>query len=115
MKLLYISGPFGHADPIHGIEANILRASEIALEAWRKGWAAICPHKNTAGFQHTDIPWETWMEGDIEMVKKCDAVLMIPGWEQSRGACLERDEARRAGVLVLDYRNGIPSPDWVLR
>lgn len=36
MKLLYISGPFGHADPIHGIEANILRASEIALEAWRR-------------------------------------------------------------------------------
>jgi len=117
MKLLYISGPFSDPDPIHGIERNITRASEIALEAWRKGWAVICPHKNTSGFQHTEIPWETWMEGDIEIVRRCDAILMIPGWLNSRGAMLERMEARNAGKLVpvYDRRSGIPFADEVLR
>jgi len=43
--VLYLAGPFGAPDPIHGIQRNILDASEIALKAWKKGWAVICPHK----------------------------------------------------------------------
>jgi hypothetical protein len=119
VKLLYLAGPFGapegDPDPLHTVNENITAASRIALEAARAGWMPVCPHKNSAGFEHTEIPAAFWYEGDIALMLRCDAVLMIPGWEQSRGACLERDEARRAGVLVLDYRNGIPSPDWVLR
>jgi hypothetical protein len=34
IKVLYISGPFSHPDPVHGIPKNILQASEAALLAW---------------------------------------------------------------------------------
>ena len=30
-RVLYISGPFSHPDPVHGIPKNILQASEAAL------------------------------------------------------------------------------------
>lgn len=33
LKVLYISGPFSHPDPVHGIPKNILLASEAALDA----------------------------------------------------------------------------------
>ena len=34
MKVLYISGPFSHPDPVHGIGRNILQASEeVSLHA----------------------------------------------------------------------------------
>ena len=42
-RVLYISGPFSHPDPVHGIPKNILLASEAALVAWRDGWATTLP------------------------------------------------------------------------
>lgn len=119
MPLLYIAGPYSDPDPIHGVEQNVSRASAIALEAWRAGWAVICPHKNTYPFHHAlDIPESTWLEGDIEMMLKCDAVMMIPGWDRSAGATNKMQTALFAGLLVLYYEeneNGFPSPAEVLR
>lgn len=110
MKLLYLSGPFSNDDYIHGIEQNILNASKIALECWRQGWAVICPHKNTSGFQYvTDIPYERWLEGDTLMLSKCDAILMLPGWQKSNGACTERALAINMNIPVYDYNlDGVP-------
>jgi len=117
MPLLYIAGPYSDPDPIHGVERNVSRASAIALEAWRAGWAAICPHKNTYPFHHCpDIPESTWLAGDIAMLKRCDAILMIPGWSNSKGAKNEAREAQKAGLKVIDYHlAGIPAPAEVLR
>ena len=104
MRLLYVSGPFSAADPLHGIERNILAASEAAIEGWRQGWAVICPHKNTSGYQHAaDIPYETWIEGDLEILRRCDAICMLPGWEQSNGARIELALAYDLGLGVLVY------------
>lgn len=108
--VLYLAGPFGNPDPIHGIQRNILTASEIALEAWGKGWAVICPHKNTADFQFaTGIPDETWTEGYLSILLRCDVVLMLPGWERSPGSVKERHFAIERGKKVHYYENeGIP-------
>jgi len=117
MKILYIAGPFsapeGDPDPLHTIEANILAASRIALEAARKGWMPVCPHKNTAGFQHClDIPVSHWYDGDIELMKRCDAVLLIPGWRESKGAAVERAVAIASGIPFSEYeRGGMPTPE----
>jgi nucleoside 2-deoxyribosyltransferase len=112
MKLLYLAGPFSHDDPIHGTERNILAASEIALEAWKRGWAAVCPHKNTQGFQHAGIPQEVWYKGDIALMLRCDAVLMLPKYWQSKGAQLELEAAKKAGMAVYFYEEfgEVPCP-----
>jgi len=108
--VLYLAGPFGNLDPIHGTQRNILTASEIALEAWKRGWAVICPHKNTADFQFaTGIPDETWTEGYLSILLRCDVVLMLPGWERSPGSVKERQFAIERGKRVHYYENeGIP-------
>lgn len=108
--VLYISGPYFSADHIHGTEGNILNASKIALEAWRKGWAVICPHKNTAGFHHaTEIPHQVWLDGDLAILLRCDAILMIPGYNRSTGARMELDVAETTGIPVYYYeKNGVP-------
>jgi len=117
MPLLYIAGPYSSPDPIHGVEQNVSRASAIALEAWRAGWAVICPHKNTYPFHHcADIPESVWLAGDIAMLVKCDAILMIPGWFHSAGARGEYEFALANGLGVFDYSDiGVPSPAEVLR
>jgi len=116
MKLLYLAGPFsapeGDPDPLHTVEQNILAASRIALEAARAGWMPVCPHKNSAGFQHCpDIPAVFWYDGDLELMKRCDAVLMLPGWRESKGAAVERAVAVAHGIPVSEYeQGGMPTP-----
>ena len=114
MPILYISGPFSSNDNLHGVEQNILTASKYALKAWKKGWAAICPHKNTSGYQHIDLPYEIWINGDLAFidrldVKKGDALLMLPDWEQSKGAQLEHEFAKQKGLTIYYAKYGIPN------
>lgn len=116
MKLLYISGHYGDHDKIHGVDHNINEASKVALLAWRAGWAVICPHKNTAGFHHADdIAWSTWMAGDIAILRHCDAILMLPGWQTSPGSVMEWKIARTAGLKILEFSGSVPKPSEVIR
>ena len=113
VPILYVSGPFSSTDNLHGVEQNILTASKYALEAWKKGFAVICPHKNTQGYQHTDLPYHVWMDGDLAFIdrmtpEKGDALLMLPGWEQSQGATLEHNFAIQKGLKVYYGKDGIP-------
>ncbi len=103
MKVLYISGPFSHPDPVHGIPRNILLASEAALVAWRDGWATLCPHKNCAGFEHAAIPYETWIQGDLELLRRSDAICMVGSWTKSPGALQEYRLARALGMPIYRY------------
>ena len=110
MKTLYISGPFSLMpkgyDELHGTELNIIEASRYALAAVYKGWAPFTPHKNTANFQHiVDIDYSTWMNICLAFVERCDAILMMPGWERSHGGTMERELAVALGKKVLEPKN----------
>jgi len=99
MKLVYTAGAF-RAPTAWGIHENIRRAEAWALEIWKQGAVALCPHLNTANFQGA-MPDHTWLEGDLEMLKRCDAVFMIPYWERSEGARKEREVAIAEKIPVF--------------
>lgn len=107
MKVIYVAGPFrspsthcpGHQDH-WGIQQNIMRAMALALDVWRLGAAAVCPHGNTFCFQHS-APDDVWLEGDLEIMRRCDAVIMTPDWERSAGARAERETAIAHGLPVF--------------
>jgi len=71
--ILYISGPYS---PGYGrtVEDNIRIAREYATRAWNRGWAAITPHLNTAGFELdcTDLRHEDWLAGDLSILSHLD-------------------------------------------
>lgn len=99
MPVVYIAGPF-RGPSAWDVESNIRRAETLALEVWRLGAAAICPHTNTRFFQGA-APDEVWLKGDLEILRRCDAVLMTPDWEKSSGAQAERDDAEEHGISVF--------------
>lgn len=99
MKLIYIAGPY-RTSTEYGVKCNIYQAEQAALFVWRHGGAAICPHKNTAFFGGA-CPDEVWLEGDLEIMRRCDGVYALEEWEQSKGAYKEVAEARRLGLPVF--------------
>jgi len=99
VRVVYIAGPF-RGPSAWDIEENIRRAERLALEAWRAGFAVICPHTNTRFFQGA-APDEVWLEGDLEILRRCDAVLLTSDWERSSGARAEVAAARAARIPVF--------------
>lgn len=103
MKIAYISGRY-RARNIFGVALNIWRARRVALHYWRQGYAVICPHMNTAFFPEHDVDW---IAGDLEFIKRLkpryDIMVMLPGWEKSAGARLERLQAVESGIEVIEY------------
>ena len=100
MKVAYIAGPF-RAASAWGIEQNIRRAEELALEAWQAGFAVLCPHTNTRFFQGA-APDHIWLDRDLELLARCDLVILAEGWERSTGTRAEITHAKSLGIPVFE-------------
>lgn len=105
MKVVYVAGPF-RGPSAWAIENNIRRAEELALEVWRLGAAALCPHTNTRFFQGAASD-EVWLQGDLEILRRCDAVIVVPNWQNSSGSVAEVAEAARMGIPVFNNLNDL--------
>lgn len=97
MKVVYIAGPFRGANAWE-VEQNIRRAEEYAFKVWGMGMAALCPHTNTRFFDGT-LTDDIWLEGTKELLRRCDAMYVLPGWTESAGT---------KGEMVVAEEMGIP-------
>ena len=100
MNLVYVAGPYRAATEFE-VTQNIRRAESLALKVWLAGAACICPHLNTAHFGGA-APDEVWLTGELEIVRRCDAVVLVEGWERSEGVRREVETARAAGIPVFE-------------
>lgn len=87
MKVVYLAGPFRGANAWE-IECNVRRAEILALRVWQAGAACICPHTNTRFYQGAADD-TVWLHGDLEILKRCDALMMTEDWKRSEGATAE--------------------------
>lgn len=90
---IYLSGPMsGLPDlnfPAFHAEAARLRAL---------GYDVVSPAEVNP--DHTML-WEQCLRADIKALCDCDAIALMPGWENSKGAHLELHIAHRLGIKVL--------------
>lgn len=99
MKVIYLAGPY-RAATTYAVKQNIRRAEDMAVRVWAAGAACICPHLNTA-FLDGAVRDGVWLEGDQEILRRCDAVLTLHGWERSQGASAEVGLAAAIGLPVF--------------
>lgn len=109
--LVYVAGPLGKGDLVK----NISRAHDAGIALLKAGLSVIVPHGSCfwanqwiapmgnyalmpcvepKGIAHAD-----WLAMDLEIVRRCDAVLRLEG--DSIGADMEVDEADRRGIPVF--------------
>jgi hypothetical protein len=100
MKVVYVAGPYRAASEWEVVQ-NIRKAEAVALELWRMGVAVICPHKNTALFGGAADD-SVWLDGDLELLRRSDAVVCVHGWAHSRGSRNEVSLAHSLNIPVFE-------------
>lgn len=98
MKIFYIAGPY-RADTPRKILENIRAAEAVAIEVWKSGHVALCPHLNSR-FMDSICDDSIFLEGAIELMKRCDAVALVPGWEKSKGTLIEIEIAKKIKLSI---------------
>ena len=94
-KRIYVAGPMTGL-PEHNFPAFHAAAARLR----EAGWEAVNPAENFGG--RTDMPRETYLRADILLLAQCEAIAMLPGWQESRGAKLEYLLARELGMPIYD-------------
>lgn len=103
MKKVYIAGPYSGDSP-EEVDYNIIVARGVMADLLRQGYAPFCPHTMTAAFDrhYPDICYEIYLETDMEWLKCCDAIYLLPRWEKSAGAVKELALAMELGIEVFN-------------
>lgn len=105
-KVIYVAGKYNDKNHFERRE-NVNYAARYAKELWKKGWAVICPHKNTNNFEYLNIDVD-WVKRDLEIVRRCDAIFMTPTWKDSSGSKKELYVAQENDLDVYFDLNNVP-------
>jgi len=103
-KRIYLAGPMTGL-PDHNFPA--FRAAAERLQ--QAGWEVVNPADNFGG--RTDLPRGSYLRADVALLLQCDAMAMLPGWADSRGAKLEYLLGRELGMPIIDVATFQPLAD----
>jgi hypothetical protein len=93
---VYISGPM---TGIPEFNYPAFEAAEKIVSA--AGYDPVSPHR--APKLET---WKEYMRYDIKLLMDCQAIAMLPGWENSKGANIEFDIANRLDFYIWGIHEG---------
>lgn len=107
IRQAYLAGPYSDDCPAVRL-VYIAQSCQASASMARLGFFPICPH---ASGDHR-VSWEKAMTRCDEMVLSLragvDLMVMLPGWEKSRGAVIEKKWALDAGVEVRELHEMFP-------
>lgn len=94
---IYISGPISGLP----LEPCILRFTAAELKMRKSGFETVNPFVINKSRNRT---WREYMVNDIKHLMHCDAIYMLDGWKNSKGARIEHFIATEMGIKII-YEN----------
>lgn len=112
LPLIYIAGPFRGPTPL-AVRRNVEAARDLGLRVAEAGGYPVIPHTMTSEFDKL-ITDEFWLQGTMELLRRCDAIMLSRRWQVSTGAKAEYAEAVRLTLPVMYEVDGFAVVrDWV--
>lgn len=93
MNRVYISGPMTGLP-----ECNFPAFHAAAASLRSRGYEVSNPAEIN---KETNGDWCKYLRADIKALCDCDVLVLLPGWESSKGAHLELHVAHRLGLRVV--------------
>lgn len=93
MPRLYIAGPMTGHDGLNFPAFNAAAAKYRARGCFVLNPAELVPEQGT--------PWDECMRKDIAALVTCEEIVMLPGWQRSKGARLEHEIAIGLGMSII--------------
>jgi len=103
---VYIAGPMSkYKDTDHNFPLF------FAFAAWLRDHdhGAVNPAELDGG--DTSQPYDFYLRRDLPLLVQCDAIALLPEWDESAGACLELLVALAAGLNVYEVDH-LPNGDF---
>lgn len=107
--VVYVAGRFRAADGWK-INENVFAAEKAGRAVAALGAMPLIPHSIGAHMAGTEDD-SFWLTGTLELMRRCDVVLVLPGYQESQGTQGEIAEAQRIGLPVIMPQNGAPGWD----
>lgn len=86
--------------PMSGLPGNNYDAFNAEAARLRALWFVVAnPAENP---EPPGKAWADYMRMSITQLMTCDTVVLLPGWQDSRGANIERIIALKIGMRVVD-------------
>lgn len=92
-RRIYISGPMSGLPNL-----NFDAFNDAAARLRSLGWDVVNPVDVDAG----SADWLNCIAADLQAMRGCTAIGMLPGWETSFGARIERLAAEKLGLEFYD-------------
>lgn len=94
---VYISGP------MEGVEDYLGNFREAEENLLKLGHVVVNPARLDKVVKGYGIIREDYLELDLELLKWCDAIVMLDGWQQSRGCNREYGYAVGTKKQIITY------------
>ena len=104
MVRVYVAGPYWAETP-EGIAANVHKAAAEGAELLRLGYVPFVPHSMFHKWSAApDLSEERILWACCAWLGQCTVMLLLPGWQQSKGTLQELRCARALGMPVFVTR-----------
>ena len=103
-EIIYLASPYSHTDP-NVTHRRFQAAAKAAAKLMREGYIVFSPIAHSHPVSHflgNGLDHDFWLRQDLEFLKiaKKVVVLMLPGWQESRGVGAEVRIAGELGIPV---------------
>lgn len=98
---VYVAGPYSAGNVLDMLR-NIRRGTRVAVQLMQHGHAPFCPWLDHQYGLQADLTLKQYQEASTAWLRVAEAVVLVPGWENSIGTLEEVCEARRLKIPVYN-------------
>ena len=114
MKRVYVAGPYS-ADDISDVFENIRKGMRMGVEVFLAGYSPYVPwhdfHHNLMLRDGESLSVDDYYEMSMAWLVVSDAMLVLPGWQKSKGTIAEITRAVELDIPIFyslsDLINGL--------